>query len=57
MHRLYDILFIILALAVLLPLVELGHGEIIQKFSFIFMLTAYFAGKYVKGKQQAEKAR
>ena len=43
-----DILFIIISAVLLLILTEFGYSELISKFSFIFVLVAYFAGKYLK---------
>ena len=46
--KIYDLLFILVSVAVLLPLTEFGYSHIISRFAVVFMLAAYFTGKYVK---------
>jgi|GEM_PF-2220132 len=42
-----DILFIICAGIVFLLIHQFGYSELLQKFSFLLVLIAYFVGKYL----------
>jgi len=44
----YDLIFIVVAAAILSAIIYLGYGDILEKYSFIVVLIAYFAGKYVR---------
>jgi hypothetical protein len=43
----YDIIFIICAGIVFLLIHQFGYSELLQKFSFLLVIIAYFAGKYI----------
>lgn len=43
---LVDFVFIVLLAALLLMLSEWGHVDIIAKYPFVFLLVAYFTGKF-----------
>ncbi len=44
----YDLILIIVTAAILSAIVYFGYGDILEKFSFIVVLIAYFTGKYVR---------
>jgi len=42
-----DILFILCAGIVFLLITQFGYSELLQKFSFLLVLIAYFVGKHI----------
>ena len=42
-----DIIFIICAGIVFLLIHQFGYSELLQKFSFLLVLAAYYIGKYI----------
>lgn len=43
----YDLIFIVVAAAILSAIVYFGYGNILETYCFIVVLIAYFTGKYV----------
>jgi hypothetical protein len=43
--RKYDIIFIMLSAGVLTVIIKTGNADILEKFSLIFIILAYFIGK------------
>jgi hypothetical protein len=48
---LFDVLFIFLAGGIILAFTETGNTNIISRYIIIFILTAYFSGKFVASKK------
>ena len=53
---LFDILFMATCCIILVTLTELGYSNIGSNYSFVFILIAYFAGKYVRGMDTKAKS-
>jgi hypothetical protein len=49
--RIYDLLFIILATGILLAFTETGNASIIGRYALVFVIAAYFSGKFVAAKK------
>ncbi len=43
--RKYDIIFIMIAAGILTLIIKTNHAEILEKFSLLFIIIAYFIGK------------
>jgi hypothetical protein len=48
---LFDVLFIFLAGGIILAFTETGNANIISRYIIIFILAAYFSGKFVASKK------
>ena len=48
---LIDVLFIVLMGGVLLLITETGHADLLNKYIVVFLLGAYFTGKYVASRK------
>jgi hypothetical protein len=51
-----DVIFILIMALILVAVNELGYFEKLARFSLVFMLAAYFTGKYVSKWQRNIKA-
>lgn len=45
---LYDLIFIVVAGAILAAIVYFGFGDYLEKYCVIVVLIAYFTGKYIR---------
>lgn len=51
-----DVLFILACGIILVTLNEFGYSNVISNYSIVFMLVAYFTGKFVRGLELKKKS-
>jgi hypothetical protein len=53
----YDMIFIVVSALIIILILHFGYTEILTKFSIVFVLTAYYSGKYIRGVELKKKSK
>jgi len=53
----YDMIFVVVSALIIILIHQFGWSEILSTYSVVFVLIAYFCGKYIRGIELKKKSK